>query len=257
MTLVVALLAGAAVLVWPGARSAHLVWPRDEGSATSGGGRTETAGPGWRGPGPRGWLAWRRRQRAADDSADLLALVEAVLPALQAGLAPGAALGLAADATADATASGRPSGPTAALAHHLAALSAEGLPIGPLWAQAATAWQSRELRLLAQAWSLTEDLGAPLAEAVLTTAGLLRARLRAERRVAGAVAGARATMNVLTALPLGGPLLAFALGVGPSELYGSSPLTGGCLAAGGVLVLVGRSWVARMVRAVTRGPVLS
>ena len=148
--------------------------------------------------------------------ADLLALVEAVLPALQAGLAPGAALRLAADATAN----GRPSGPTAALAHHLAALSAEGLPIGPLWAQAATAWQSRELRLLAQAWSLTEDLGAPLAEAVLTTAGLLRARLRAERRVAGAVAGARATMNVLTALPLGGPFLALALGVSPSELTG-------------------------------------
>ena len=41
-----------------------------------------------------------------------------------------------------------------------------------------------------------------------TTAGLLRARLRAERRIAGAVAGARATMNVLTALPLGGPFLA-------------------------------------------------
>ena len=107
MTLAVALLAGAAVLVWPGARSAHLVWPRDEERATSGGGRTETGGPGWRRPGSRGWLAWRRRQRAADDSVDLLALVEAVLPALQAGLAPGAALGLAADATA----SGRPSGP--------------------------------------------------------------------------------------------------------------------------------------------------
>ena len=253
MTLTVALLAGAAVLVWPGARSAHLVWPRDEPHATSGGGRAGTGAPGWRRPGSRGWLAWRRRQRAADDSVDLLALVEAVLPALQAGLAPGAALGLAADATE----SGRPAGPTAALAHHLAALSAEGLPIGPLWAQAATAWQSRELRLLAQAWSLTEDLGAPLAEAVLTTAGLLRARLRAERRVAAAVAGARATMNVLTALPLGGPFLALALGVDPSELYGSSQLTGGCLAAGGGLVLAGRSWVARMVRAVTRGPVLS
>ena len=254
MTLAVALLAGAAVLVWPGARSAHLVWPRDETSASPGADRTGTGLPGWRRTGSRGWPAWRRRRRAADDSVDLLALVEAVLPALQAGLAPGAALGLAADATAG---DGRPSGPTAALAHHLAALSAQGLPIGPLWAQAATAWQSRELRLLAQAWSLTEDLGAPLAEAVLTTAGLLRARLRAERRVAGAVAGARATMNVLTALPLGGPFLALALGVGPSELYGSSPLTGGCLAAGGVLVLVGRSWVARMVRAVTRGPVLS
>ena len=251
MTLAVALLAGAAVLVYPGARSAHLVWPRDETSATSAD-RTGTGLPGWRRTGSRGWPAWRRR-RVADDSVDLLALVEAVLPALQAGLAPGAALGLAADATT----SGGPSGPTAALAHHLAALSAQGLPIGPLWAQAATAWQSRELRLLAQAWSLTEDLGAPLAEAVLTTAGLLRARLRAERRVAAAVAGARATMNVLTALPLGGPFLALALGVGPSELYGSSPLTGGCLAAGGVLVLAGRSWVARMVRAVTRGPVLS
>ena len=250
MTLAVALLAVAAVLVWPPVNSAHLVWPRDGAGATSGGARREAGGPGWR---PSGWPGLRRRQRAADDSADLLALVEAVLPALEAGMAPGAALRLAADATS----TGRPPGPTAALAHRLATLSADGLPIGPLWAQAATTSPSRELRLLAQAWSLTEDLGAPLAEAVRTTAGLLRARLRAERRIAGAVAGARATMNVLTALPLGGPFLALTLGVAPSELYAGSPLTGGCLAAGGVLVLAGRSWVARMVRAVTRGPVLS
>jgi tight adherence protein B len=90
-----------------------------------------------------------------------------------------------------------------------------------------------------------------------TTAGLLRARVRAERRTAGSVAGARATMNVLTALPLGGPLVALALGVGPRELYAGSAVTAVCLIAGGLLVLAGRWWVARMVGAVARGPVLS
>ena len=64
-------------------------------------------------------------------------------------------------------------------------------------------------------------------------------------------------MNVLTVLPLGGPFLALALGVGPSAALRVVPAHRSVLAAGGVLVLVGRSWMARMVRAVTRGPVLS
>jgi tight adherence protein B len=186
------------------------------------------------------------------ERADLLRVVEAVLPALEAGLTPGAALGLAAEVAAPR---GERSA-TSVLVGRLAGLSAEGQPIGPFWAQAAAAAQSPELRLLAQAWSLTEDLGAPLAEAVRTTAGLLRARIETDRRTAGAVAGARATMNVLTALPLGGPLVALALGMGPRELYAGSAVTGLCLVAGGVLVLGGRWWVARMVRDVARGPVL-
>jgi tight adherence protein B len=240
----IALLAAAAVLVWPARRSAHLAWPPRTTAAAHLGRRWAAGGHRWR---------LLPRRRAPRDAADLLAVVEAVLPALEAGLTPGDALRLAADVAAPGD---RPR-PMAALVSRLAGLSAQGMPIGPFWAEAAAASRSPELRLLAQAWSLTEELGAPLAEAVRTTAGLLRARTRAERRTAGAVAGARATMNVLTALPLGGPLVALALGVGPRELYATSAVTALCLVSGGVLVLGGRWWVARMVRAVARGPVLS
>ncbi len=244
MTVAIGVLAAAAVLAWPLRPSAALAWPQPAGSAAP------STGPRARWSLPGGAS---RRRRVSQDAADLLAVVEAVLPALEAGLTPGAALALAADV---APVSSRPR-PTPLLVSRLAGLSAQGLPIGPVWAEAAAAAEGPELRLLAQAWSLTEDLGAPLAEAMRTTAVLLRARVRAERRTAGAVAGARATMNVLTALPLGGPLVAVALGVGPRELYAGSAVTAVCLVAGGLLVLAGRWWVARMVRAVARGPVLS
>jgi tight adherence protein B len=230
------------VLLWPARLSGHLVWAQGWPPASGNDGRFID-----------GSLLWSRlrRRRTAGDRADLLRVVEAVLPALEAGLTPSAALGLAAE-----VAPGGERSATTVLVSRLAGLSAAGLPIGPFWAQAAAAAPSPELTLLAQAWSLTEELGAPLAEAVRTTAGLLRARIEAERRTAGAVAGARATMNVLTALPLGGPLVALALGVDPRELYTGSAVTGLCLVAGGVLVLGGRWWVARMVRNVARGPVL-
>jgi tight adherence protein B len=129
--------------------------------------------------------------------------------------------------------------------------------LGPLWRLAADSAGSAELMLLAQAWSLSEDLGAPLAHAVRTTAGLLEARLAHERRLAAAVAGARATVNLLTVLPLAGPLLALVLGIGPGELFGGSQLTQGSLALGLCLAGIGRVWVRWMVRGVARGPMIA
>jgi len=128
--------------------------------------------------------------------------------------------------------------------------------IGPLWREAARSAGSAELLLLAQAWSLTEDLGVPLAQAVRTTAALLEARIAQEQRVVGAVAGAKATVKVLTVLPIAGPLLGLVLGIGPGELYSGSSLTQSSLAVGLCLAGIGRWWVSRMVRAVARGPVI-
>jgi tight adherence protein B len=184
---------------------------------------------------------------------DLLGLLEAIAPALEAGMAPASALRIAAEARSD---SGRPD-PLAALARDMAEAAAGGATLGPLWRKAAWSASSAELLLLAQAWSLTEDLGVPLAQAVRTTAGLLEARIAHERRLVAAVAGARATVNLLTVLPIGGPLLALALGVGPGELYGGSRLTQASLVLGLSLAGVGRWWVSRMVRAVARGPVVA
>ena len=168
-------------------------------------------------------------------------------------MAPAAALRIAADACSSAD---RPD-PVTALASGMASAAADGATLGTLWREAAGSAGSVELLLLAQAWSLTEDLGAPLAAAVRTTIRMIEARIAHERRLAAATAGARATVNVLTALPIGGPLLGLVLGIGPAELYAGSGLTLGSLALGLSLAGIGRWWVRRMVRAVARGPVMT
>src|SRR3954447_288650 len=75
MSLAIALLA-AAVLAWPMPHPAPLAWPQPPGSAAP----SATVRGRWSG---RGRLS--RRRRAAQDAADLLAVVEGVLPALEAG----------------------------------------------------------------------------------------------------------------------------------------------------------------------------
>lgn len=249
MSLVVGFLTGAGILMWPDpfGRRRLAILPR----VSSGSVVVPRSVP--RSASERARHCLPGRSVAGVTAQDLLGLLEAVAPALEAGMAPASALRLAADARSG---SGRLD-PLAALVRGMASAAADGATLGPLWREAAESAGSPELLLLAQAWSLTEDMGAPLAQAVRTTAGLLEARIAQERRLAGAVAGAKATVNVLTVLPVGGPLLALVLGIGPGELYGGSRLTQGSLVLGLCLAGIGRLWVHRMVRAVARGPVIA
>ena len=250
MTMAVGLLLMVGVLVWPGSfgrcslailpsMSTTVTFPTSLGSA-----------------GASSWvrvLHWRPGQRAGGISTqDLLGLLEVIAPALEAGMAPASALLIAADSRTEPD---RPD-PLDSLVRAMASAAANGDQLGPLWREASWSAGSAELLLLAQAWSLTEDMGAPLAQAVRTTAGLLEARIAHERRLTAAVAGARATVNVLTVLPIGGPLVALVLGIGPGDLYGGSRLTQASLALGLCLAMIGRWWVRRMVRTVERGPVV-
>jgi tight adherence protein B len=265
VSLVLAFLAAAGILLWPG----HSGWHRLGILPGVGQGRADTSVTS-------AFVSVRSRPRFASavqqarqylpgqqylpghpdagvSAPDLLGLLEAIAPALEAGIAPAAALRIAADARSGSA----DLDPLAALASDMASAAAQGGPLGPLWRRAAESAGSAELRLLAQAWSLTEDLGVPLAQAVRTASGLLEARIAHERRLAGAVAGAKATVNLLTLLPIGGPLLALVLGIGPAELYGVSPMTQASLVLGLCLAGIGRCWVHRMVRAVARGPVIA
>lgn len=248
MSPLVGLLAAAGVMVWPErfGRRRLVILPRLPASVLV--------------PGPVWWLNRERarlwipgRHAPAVSPQDLLALLEAIAPALEAGMPPASALRVAADARSG---SGHPD-PLTSLAIDMASAAADGAPLGPLWRGAADSSGSAELLLLAQAWSLTDDMGCPLAQAVRMTAGLLGARIAHERRLTAAVAGAKATVNLLTVLPLGGPLVALVLGIGPGELYGGSRLTQVSLVLGLCLAGVGRWWVRRMVRAVARGPVVA
>jgi tight adherence protein B len=251
VSLVVGVLAAAGILLWPdriGSHSLAILPGAPSGSHSVGGSRSVLTS-----------LRARVRLRLSGSATagltaqDLLGLLEAIAPALDAGIAPASALRIAAEARSG---SGHVD-PLATLALDIASASAEGVRLGPLWRKAAASAGSVELQLLAQAWSLTEDMGVPLAQAVRTTAGLLEARIAHERRLAGAVAGARATVNLLTFLPVGGPLLALLLGIGPGELYGGSGLTRTSLVLGLCLAGLGRLWVRRMIRAVARGPVIA
>jgi tight adherence protein B len=250
--MVMGFLAGAGVLLWPDrfgwrrlgilprVSSASVLIPRVPRSVLR-----------WAWERARLWLP--SRPGAGVSAPDLLGLLEAIAPALEAGMAPASALRIAADARSG---TGRPD-PLTAVARAMSAAAADGATLGPLWREAAESAGSAELLLLAQAWSLTEDMGAPLAQAVRTTTGMLEARIAHERRLAAAVAGAKATVKVLTVLPIGGPLLALVLGIGPAELYGGSRLSQGSLVLGLCLAGIGRWWVRRMVRAVSLGPVIA
>ncbi len=248
MSLVVALLVAVGVLLWPdhfGRRRLTILPSVPSASALP----RSLAGSAWEQG--RRWRQGRGAVRVGPQ--DLLGLLDAIAPALEAGMAPASALRIAADSRSGA---GRPD-QLAALARDMASAATDGAMLGPLWRAAAESAGSAELLLLAQAWSLTEDMGVPLAHAVRTTAGLLEARIAHERRLAAAVAGAKATVNLLTVLPVAGPLLALVLGIGPGELFGGSRLTQGSLVLGLCLAGIGRWWVRLMVRAVARGPVIA
>ncbi|HEU4332239.1 MAG TPA: hypothetical protein VFR40_14065, partial [Lapillicoccus sp.] len=103
---------------------------------------------------------------------------------------------------------------------------------------------------MAAAWSLCETLGSPLAPTVTTVADVVRRRRAVRHRIAAALAGPQATMRVLTTLPLSGPLVAVVVGVAPAELYAGAAGVSS-LVVGLLLLLVGRVWASRMVRAVT------
>ncbi|HET8600405.1 MAG TPA: type II secretion system F family protein [Segeticoccus sp.] len=175
----------------------------------------------------------------------VLLLVETMAPALRAGLAPARALQLAADPVG----STQPS--TRARLEELLRAARDGEPLAPLWRDWARASAAPELAVLARAWSLSERTGAPLADGLATAADAVRAARRSRSAVAAASAGARATMNLLTALPLGGIAVAALVGVAPDQLYGSAAAQC-CLVAGGLLVVFGRWWVGRLTRSALR-----
>ena len=98
----------------------------------------------------------------------------------------------------------------------------------------------------ARAWRLSDTAGVPLADAIDVGVHLLRADRAARSRVDVALAGPRATIRVLTFLPLAGPLLGAALGVSPTA-WVDSPIAVASVVSGVVLMVIGRWWCARMV----------
>lgn len=216
---------------------------------------------------------WRLRRRPGDLVDDVLDLLRGIGPALGAGLTPARAIELAATSTlgADRVQVARESMhgrsrrggrttdldpiPRADIDRLVGALldaSDRAEPTSPVWAAWAERSASAELALVAAAWRLSETTGAPLASAVdRAVRGLLDARAR-RGKVAVAVAGPRATVTVLTLLPLTGPLFGLACGIDPAALYLGSPIATASAVLGLVLVWAGRVWCTRIVRTAVR-----
>lgn len=194
--------------------------------------------------------AWRRRRardRGAGFDESVLALLDALEPALRAGLTPARAFELVGGTSPVSNGGGSS---VASLVHDAIRAAEAGASVGRVWQRWAEHTGSGTLAFVAAAWLLSERTGAPLAEAVARAAARTRSELSRRRRVSAAVAGPRATVNVLSALPLVGPIFGLASGLDPAEVYLSSPAVVAAVLLGFALILVGRWWCRRMVGAV-------
>lgn len=134
----------------------------------------------------------------------------------------------------------------------LARAAAQGHALAPAWQRLARRSDSPTLDSVARAWRVASLTGAPLARAIRLSAHVSRERHRLERAVQVATAGARATVTVLTLLPLAGVGLAAVLGVSPLVLY-SHPVALVAAGFGVLLVIVGQLWSRRLVGRVLKG----
>lgn len=211
MSLAVISLVLAAVLCWPGPgvavgvpgpRSSSVTWPWRRGRGTS---RIEDL-------------------EALAGVADLLAM------ALRSGATPVMAVQVVADQAA---------APWGGVLEDVRARLADGRRAGEVWRRHARTHP--EVGALAGAWALSEDLGVQLAPSMTTSAQVLRARVQARRRLDASTSGARATMRMLTLLPLVGMLAGLTFGLSPWEVYGHSPVTMVSAVVG--LGLTGAGWL--------------
>lgn len=124
-----------------------------------------------------------------------------------------------------------------------------GRPVGPVWQSLAHRREDPDLATLARAWTISERLGAPLADAVAAAAQVSRSRTALRAAIRSATAGAKVTSTLLTLLPLGGIVMAAVMGINPVALY-SHPLALLALVVGASLLVFGRWWVAQMIRKV-------
>jgi tight adherence protein B len=110
---------------------------------------------------------------------------------------------------------------------------------------------AREARVwseLAACFDIAEASGCPLADVLARFAAQLEVEDDAEAARQTALAGPKATVSLLTWLPLMGLGLGMALGVDPLAILVGTPLGLAALVAGAALTVAGRIWSARLVR---------
>ncbi|MDR6415076.1 hypothetical protein [Pseudarthrobacter sulfonivorans] len=134
------------------------------------------------------------------------------------------------------------------------AAASRGLPVSEAIRRAAAAAfprsVGREQRIwleLAACFDIAEASGCPLADVLARFAAQLEVEDDADAARQTALAGPKATVSLLTWLPVMGLGLGMALGVDPLAILFGTPLGMAALAAGVALTIAGRIWSARLV----------
>jgi tight adherence protein B len=110
------------------------------------------------------------------------------------------------------------------------------------------------LRRIAACWQVAAVSGAALAPVIDRVADALQDEIDVGRDVTSMLAGPRATVHLLAALPVVGLLLGTAIGARPVDFLLRSGAGLGCLLVAGALEAVGIGWARRIaVRAAKVG----
>ncbi|HYP45772.1 MAG TPA: type II secretion system protein [Propionibacteriaceae bacterium] len=123
-----------------------------------------------------------------------------------------------------------------------------GGDVTAVWRRQAALRGHRGLLVLARAWQVSTETGAPLAHSLEQVAEALTADVALRAVVAGELSAARATGKIMAALPLFGLGMGYALGGDPLHFLLSSSLGWACLLVGVTLAAGGVLWIDRLAR---------
>lgn len=192
-----------------------------------------------------GWRGARDRRAAAAATTGLSDVLGVLVTELRAGAHPGDAV----RAAADAHAGGLPGTlPDAARALAVVAAAARfGGDVPAALRSTGPAPLRSWLARIADAWSLADRYGIPLADLLDAVRSDTEHRVRFAAEVQARLAGPRATAAVLAGLPLLGLALGQVMGAAPLRVLGETLIGQVLLVIGTTLACAGVLWSARLV----------
>lgn len=113
--------------------------------------------------------------------------------------------------------------------------------------KAADPERASPIAVVAAIWEVASVAGAPLAGALRAAAIALRDVAELQRRTRVALAGPRATMRLVVAMPIVAVAFGVLLGYDTLGVLFGTPVGWGCLCVGTGLTLAGRTWSRRLV----------
>lgn len=187
------------------------------------------------------WRAGSDRRSAATAATGLSDALGVLVAELRAGAHPGHAVGAAADAHAD--------GPTEVVRalSAVAAAARLGGDVPAVLRSTGPAQLRGWLGRLADAWSLSDRYGIPLADLLDAVRSDTEQRVRFTAEVQARLAGPRATAAMLAGLPLLGLALGQAVGAAPLRLLCETLVGQVLLVVGTGLACAGALWSARLM----------